>query len=842
MSDSFGAKLGIEGEKEFKNALREINSSFKVLHSEMNLVTSEFDKNDKSQEAVTSRSKVLNKEIEAQKEKIEMLEKALANSTESFGENDKRTKTWATQLNNAKADLNKLNKELDENEESLDDSSEKAEKAGKSFDKLGSICKGAATTIAGVFTGVASAAVSAGKALADMSVSGASYADDVLTTSTQTGIATEKLQEYMYAAELVDVSTETLTKSMAKQIKSMKGVQDGTKLSIEAYKKLGVQVLNADGTMRDSDTVYWEVIDSLGKMTNETERDAYAMQILGKSAQELNPLIEAGSKRMNELGEEAKKAGYIVGEESLNAFGALDDQLQYLDVGAAAAKNALGTVLLPVLTELAGDGVNLLGEFTNGILNANGDIGKMSEVIAGILPDALSSIMKYIPEIIEMVGVVISSLGEALSANMDSIMSSVNSVVSNLFTAIFTGILPSIMPHITTLLLNLVDMIVENLPILIEAALQMVLALADGLAQALPELIPQIVEMVVLIVNTLIDNVPALIDAALQIVVALAEGLGKALPELVAAVPQLLSGIVKAIVASLPLLLPAALDIIFALVEGLLAALPELIAAVPNLIMGIVQGIIDNLPTIILWAPEIITSLITGIIGAIPQLIMAIPKVIMSIVDTFKKYDWGSVGKNLMDGLINGITGMITKVSTKIREVGQSIVNTFKKFFGINSPSTVFAGFGKNLLEGLWNGISNLREWLIGKIKGLGLSITNGIKEVFGIHSPSTVFEKEVGENMALGLGNGFVNMMQAVSQRMHAAVPTDFDVNANINTSATRPASAGTTASGNSVLGNIVINIQSFVNNRTEDVQELAEELSVMVATELRRKGVAFG
>ena len=65
MSDSFGFKLGIEGEREFKNALRDINQSFKVLGSEMNLVTSQFDKQDKSLQAVTARNEVLNKEIDA---------------------------------------------------------------------------------------------------------------------------------------------------------------------------------------------------------------------------------------------------------------------------------------------------------------------------------------------------------------------------------------------------------------------------------------------------------------------------------------------------------------------------------------------------------------------------------------------------------------------------------------------------------------------------------------------------------------------------------------------------------------------------------------------------------
>ena len=107
MADNFGLKLGIEGEKEFKQALRDINETFKVLGSELNLVSSQFDKQDKSVEALTARNQVLNKEIAEQQNKIALLAQALENATTSFGENDKRTKSWATQLNNAKAELNR---------------------------------------------------------------------------------------------------------------------------------------------------------------------------------------------------------------------------------------------------------------------------------------------------------------------------------------------------------------------------------------------------------------------------------------------------------------------------------------------------------------------------------------------------------------------------------------------------------------------------------------------------------------------------------------------------------------------------------------------------------------
>ena len=81
MADSFGLKIGLEGEKEFKKALAEINQSFKVLGSEMKLATSQFDKNDKSVEALAARNKVLRKEIDEQTTKIDTLRKALQNAT-----------------------------------------------------------------------------------------------------------------------------------------------------------------------------------------------------------------------------------------------------------------------------------------------------------------------------------------------------------------------------------------------------------------------------------------------------------------------------------------------------------------------------------------------------------------------------------------------------------------------------------------------------------------------------------------------------------------------------------------------------------------------------------------
>jgi len=77
MADNFGLKIGVEGEKEFKRAISDINQSFKVLESEMKLVESEFGKNEKSFQSLTSKNEVLTKQVDAQKDKIETLRKAL---------------------------------------------------------------------------------------------------------------------------------------------------------------------------------------------------------------------------------------------------------------------------------------------------------------------------------------------------------------------------------------------------------------------------------------------------------------------------------------------------------------------------------------------------------------------------------------------------------------------------------------------------------------------------------------------------------------------------------------------------------------------------------------------
>ena len=870
MADPFGLKIGLEGEKEFKKSIAEINQEFKVLGSEMKLVTAQFDKNDNSIEALTARQSVLTKEVDAQRQKVETLRAAMQNAAESFGENDRRTQAWQIQLNNAEAALIGMEKELDDNTAALnraekgmddagdsaddmaddvEDAADESEEAKGSFEGLGSVCKATAAAMTAAFAAVSAAAIAGAKALVEMSTAGAAYADTVLTESTVTGIATDKLQEYMYAAELVDVSTETLTKSMAKNIKSMQSAADGSAAYAEAYDKLGISVTDANGNLRDSEEVYWEIIDSLGKIENETERDAVAMQILGKSAQELNPLIEQGAARMAELGEQAHAAGYVVSDDMLNAYGALDDQLQYLNVGATAAKNALGTVLLPVLTDLATEGNALLGEFTNGILDANGDISKMSDVIGEMLPKVLDMFMEFLPELMEIAGEIVGSLATAIVDNLPTIIDTAAQIVFSLLQGLIAA-LPQIVEGALQLVLALVNGILANLPMLLNAALQAVVTLATGIANALPTLIPTIIEVVIQIVQTLIDNLPMILDAALQLIMGLTQGILDALPVLIAALPEIILGIITFLLDAIPQIIETGIQLITSLVAALPEIITAIVEAIPQIIEGIISAVLSAIPQIIQAGIDLLISLVKALPQIIVTIVNAIPDIISGIINEVLNNIPLIIqaGIDLLTSLITNLPTIIIEIVKAIPQIITGIVSALGK--GVSQMADV----GVNLVKGLWQGIQSLASWLWDKVSGWISSIWDGICDFFGIASPS----KEMGwigqmlvdglagsisdngkeaVKAAEGMSADITDVMHGLAEDMETALPTDFTVDSNVH--GTVGGGLADTAKQGGL--QLVLNISTFNNYTTDDIHQLTNEIMVTAGQFAKRKGVVF-
>ncbi len=397
-------KIKLDGEREYKAALAEINGGLKVLKSELNLASEQFRDNAGSVEALTKKNDILERSILTQQEKIEKLKESLQYSAREYGESSEKTNSWKVALNNAEAELSKMQRELDQNtdaikkmtppldkvkkalaetkeqgggvktalanlkeEFSLNTDSAKGlgtaltdiagkfgvqlpDGAAKAAEALNGINAGAALAVTGLGL-LAAAIVKVEKQLISMTKESAAYADNILTLSLTTGQTTDQLQEFSYASELIDVSLDTLQGSLTKLTNNMQDTANGTGNAQAAFQQLGVSVTDADGHLRSANDVFYDAIDALGDVTNATERDALAMDIFGRSAQDLNPLIVQGADTLREYAQEAHDMGYVLDNDALAALGAVDDAYQRLQKTQEGVKNQLAEQFSPYLTE-----------------------------------------------------------------------------------------------------------------------------------------------------------------------------------------------------------------------------------------------------------------------------------------------------------------------------------------------------------------------------------------------------------------------------------------------------------------------------------------------------------
>lgn len=402
---NINTKFTLSGEKEYKQAISEIGSGMKVLDSEMRKVSSAYAQNADSVEALNAKNDVLERKISTQAEKIEYLRAALQQSAERYGEADKRTMQWQASLNNAEAELNNLNNQVDENNQKIAESEKGMGNLGdvvngltsklgiqlpdsmkSSMNAMGSL-DAQSLALAGGFAAVAAAIVKVEKVMISMTKESAAFADNIITLSMQTGQSTQQLQEFAYASELIDVSVDTLQGSLTKLTNNMQDTMNGTGNAKASFEALGVSVTNADGSMRSANDVFYETIDALGQVKNETERDAMSMDIFGRSAQDLNPLIIQGSKTLKAYADEAHNMGYVLDDEALSALGAVDDAYQRLQKTQEGVKNQLAVEFAPYLEEFYGDatqGVKDLGKAIkdSGIVDA---FGMLLETVGDIL-------------------------------------------------------------------------------------------------------------------------------------------------------------------------------------------------------------------------------------------------------------------------------------------------------------------------------------------------------------------------------------------------------------------------------------------------------------------------
>ena len=619
-----GITIKIEGDtsglaKDLQSVNKDISQTQKALKD----VEKALQLDPTNVELLAQKEELLNKQIEQTNTKLELEQQAAEKAKEALEIGSISQEEYATlqaEVVRTGAALEELEGAASGSADGLEDAGDAAEDAGDSaedsaasFEEWGQVIKVAAEAAAAAIGAVTAAVGAAAGALVNTTLEAGNLADEINTMSTITGLSTDTLQEWNYASELLDVSTSTVAGAITKLTKSMGSAADAESAWLDhqweldqqleageitideyndqlgsigtAYSQLGIDVLDANGNMRDSEDVFWDVIEALGEIDNETERDSVAMDLLGRSAKDLNPLIEAGREGFEDLADEAHEAGYVMSGDTLDAFNELDDNMRRLDNGVTAAKNAIGTVLLPVLTDLSSDGVALLSDFTNAILDTNGDVTKMGEVIDEMVPQVIELIDSYLPTIIELGGAIIESLATALIDNLDQILSAVVELIAVIAQGIIDN-LSSLSPVISDLIVSLANFIINNLPTIIDAALEIVLAVVDGISDNLDELIPAAVDAVLTIAESLIDHLDEIIEASMELILGVAEGIVRATPDIVAEIPNLIASILGAM-AELGTELPElaqewGADFISTFSDAIVNAIPNLVSGVEN--------------------------------------------------------------------------------------------------------------------------------------------------------------------------------------------------------------------------------------------------------------------
>lgn len=782
----FGGKIGLEGESEYRKALQDITRSLKEVSAEMKVVSSSYDKNDKSIEAVAKQTEVLTKKQEEQQKKADLLKSKYEAMEKQYGKNSVANQELTKQIEKEKAELEKIKntlgtgsaeyqkqakvvQDLENKQQAYSNAVSKAKiemtnaqaevnKTTKELDNLGKELKEEDQELKNVgdgftvFKGI----------LADLGSSAIKSAVNGLKSlgSAIISVGKQAITSYADYEQLVG-GVETLFKESAGVVENYAN---------NAYKTAG---LSANEYMNTVASFSASLISSLGGDTQKAS--------------------EYANRAIIDMSDNANKMGTDMGMIQ-NAYQGFAKQnytmLDNLKLGYGGTKTEMARLIKDAskLTDVQKElGITVdandmsFGNIVNAISVVQKQMGIMgttskeaSTTISGSvnsMKSAWSNLLTGIADDNADFGQLVDNFVNSLLTVADNLLPRIKTVIEGigkLAMALIEDVLPQILQGIPSLLEGFGPTLMGAVNSLIEAALSAIQQLIPYIGQ----IIPQIAEM-------LISLLPQLLVVGIRLILSLAQGIGEAIPQLLQMLPDIITNIVEVLTDYLPDIINTGVELLIGLIDGIVKAIPDLIDMLPTIIDTIVTVLLDNLPMIVDSAIKIMMALIEGLTKAIPQLVQMVPNIIFNIVNTLisKLPEIIMTGIKIISSLIQGIGQMLGGVTQAIGKIGSAMISKLLEFPG------KMAEVGLNLIKGLWNGINNAKDWILNKIKGFGQSILNGIKSFFGIHSPSTLFRDEIGQNLALGIGEGFSDEMGAVSKEMQDAIPTSFDTNATLNT-----------------------------------------------------------
>lgn len=791
----FGGTIKLTGESEYRRAIQNITQDLSKMSSALKTQTADFSSNDKSIKNSAQASKELNESLKSQSEAlakaktsyaqysvavqaqtvrhnalskeyrnavleldkikatsgetsdayrkqaqvVDKLGQELAESTEELDKSKSAMSALKSEINNSQKTINATEKAMDDLGKETEDAGKSADKASEGF----TVFKG---ILANLGTQAINACISGLKNLGGAFINAGKQAIDGYGEFEQLKGGVEKIFGDDMAEQVISNANKafsTAGMSANQYMETVTGFSSSLIQSLDGDTAKATEVADrAIRDMSDNANTFGTSIESIQYAYQGFAKQNYTMLDnlklgYGGTKEEMQRLIEDASK----MTDVQKELGITVDASDMsfaNIANAISVVQKNMGVMGTTAKEASGTIQgstgsmksawQNMLRGMADENANfeeLAKNFVGTLITEDGQGGVLGTIIpriSTVITGMSSAIQTMLPQLIQSVVPIIQQ-------NLPIIMSAISDALQTIL-----SVLPQVIPIIADLIPQIVSTLVGLLPDIINAGIQILLGLIQGISDTIPQLIKMLPEIIDTIVDVLIKNMPLIIDTGMELLVGLIEGLADAIPQLIAYIPKIIGTIVKVLIENLPMIVDSAVKIMVALINGLIQSLPQLIAMTPKIIVTIVKTLIENLPQIIQGGVKIIASLISGIVQSLGNLL------------------------------------------SNAKKIGSTVLEAVMKI-----PSEMIET-GKNLVKGIWEGITGSLDWIKSKIKGWVGNVTGFIKKLFGINSPSKLFKEEIGENLALGIGEGFSDEMKTVSQQMGDAIPKSFDVETSIN------------------------------------------------------------
>lgn len=397
MAYDIGIKLKLDGEKDYRDAINRITNVNKTLDAELKAVTSSFDKNTTAEEKKAKTEEILQKQLDNSKDKLNEVAKGLKQATEHYAEDSKEVLSWRQAYAKAETDVNNVTNKIKSLDDALEDTTEESSNFKEIF-----TANLSADIVMNAIKGIVNGVKQIGESLVNTAKESRKWADDLRTMAVQMSISTDKLQEFKYMEELVDVSASSLASGFKKITNSMKSAMKGSGDAYDNFKALGVAIYDENGELRESEDVFFDVIDALGRMENATEKDMVAMTLLGKSATDFNTIMNIGSEGMRELRNEAHETGYVMSGEAIDSLVGMSDQFARMDNAMTTAKNTIGVALAPVIISLC-DGIIYLINQTGTVVENFKEFGRQTKNVYEAVKEFANSVPPTITQMKEAI-------------------------------------------------------------------------------------------------------------------------------------------------------------------------------------------------------------------------------------------------------------------------------------------------------------------------------------------------------------------------------------------------------------------------------------------------------